>query len=136
MVAKAWDSRLSLPSLIVERRAVVDGIVQMFGRLAAPHGICPSCGTPSGSCHSRYDRTLSDLPISGARVELRLSVRRFRCGHAPCSRRTFSEPLPSVIGRRLADGSSVATRCCTRWAVDRARGLGIPCASQPQRALV
>ncbi|WP_079730977.1 MULTISPECIES: ISL3 family transposase [Novosphingobium] len=100
MVAKAWDSRLSLPGLIVERRAVVDGIVQMFGRLAAPHGICPSCGTPSGSCHSRYDRTLSDLPISGARVELRLSVRRFRCGHAPCSRRTFSEPLPSAFGRR------------------------------------
>lgn len=100
MVAKTWDSSLSLPGLIVEGRAVVEGMVRMSGRLASSHGICPDCGTPSGSRHSTYDRTLADLPISGARVELRLTVRRFRCSHAPCPRTTFSEPLPPALARR------------------------------------
>ena len=100
MVTKAWDSSLSLPGLIVERREVVDSVVQMSGRLATSQAICPNCGTPSTSCHSRYDRTLSDLPVSGSMVRLRLSVRRFRCGHAPCPRRTFSEPLAPPVGRR------------------------------------
>ena len=100
MVAKAWDSSLSLPGLIVEGRAIVEGMVRMSGRLAASQGICPDCGTPSGSRHSTYDRTLTDLPISGARVELRLKVRRLRCNHAPCPRTTFSEPLPPAFARR------------------------------------
>jgi transposase len=61
---------------------------------------CPDCGTSSSSCHSRYVRTLSDLPISGAIVKLRLSVRRFRCKLCSCRRKTFSEALAPSIGRR------------------------------------
>lgn len=100
MDARAWDDSLSLPGLIVDHRAVVDGVVRMSGRMAASYANCPNCGAPSTSCHSRYDRTLSDLPVSGAKVQLRLSVRRFRCGHASCPRRTFSEPLAPTFGRR------------------------------------
>ena len=92
MGARGWDERLSLPGLIVDQRAVVDEVVRMWGRMAASQATCPDCGTASRSYHSRYDRTLSDLPISGSKVQLRLSVRRFRCVHAPCTRRTFSEP--------------------------------------------
>jgi len=43
---------------------------------------------------------LSDLPVSGSAVQLRLLVRRFRCGHASCRRQTFSEPLAPAFGRR------------------------------------
>jgi hypothetical protein len=35
MVSKAWDGSLKPPGLIVERRAVIDGVVEMSGRLAA-----------------------------------------------------------------------------------------------------
>lgn len=66
----------------------------------APVGRCPDCGTSSSSCHSRYVRTLSDLPISGAMVKVRLSVRRFRCKLGSCRRKTFSEALGPGIGRR------------------------------------
>lgn len=100
MVAKAWDSSLTLPGLIVESRTVVGAVVEMSGRLATAGAICPDCGIPSTSFHSRYHRTLSDLPVSGSMVRLRLSVRRFRCTHTPCSRRTFSEPLAPPVGRR------------------------------------
>lgn len=100
MSSMAWDSSLSLPGLIVERKVFVDGVVRMLGRLATSQATCPDCGTTSTSCHSRYDRTLSDLPISGAEVQLRLSVRRFRCRHAPCRRQTFSEPLAATFGHR------------------------------------
>lgn len=100
MGTRGWDDSLSLPGLIVDHRAIVDGVVRMSGRMAASHATCPDCGTASASCHSRYDRRLSDLPVSGARVELRLSVRRFRCVHDPCPRMTFSEPLAPTFGRR------------------------------------
>jgi len=105
MGSKAWDSILSLPGLIVEHKVFADGIVRISGRLATSHAPCPDCGTTSSSCHSRYDRTLCDLPISGAKVQLRLSVRRFRCGETACRRRTFSEPLAATFalryGRRM-----------------------------------
>jgi transposase len=91
---------LNPPGLIVERQSVVDGVVEVSGRLAGAFGHCPDCGTPSSSCHSRYLRTLSDLPISGAVVKLRLSVRRFRCKLRSCRRRTFSEALAPSLGRR------------------------------------
>jgi transposase len=72
----------------------------MSGRMAALDATCPDCGTTSASCHSRYDRTLSDLPVSGSKVQLRLSVRRFRFVHGPCLRQTFSELLAPTFGRR------------------------------------
>lgn len=56
MSSKAWDSSLRLPGLIVESRAVIDGIVEMSGRLAAAGGNCPDCAMPSATLHSRYDR--------------------------------------------------------------------------------
>jgi transposase len=42
-------------------------------------GACPDCGTFSASIHSRYVRTLADLPASGRSVLFRIDVRRFRC---------------------------------------------------------
>jgi len=96
----AWNGGLNPPGLIVERQSVVDGVVEVSGRVAGAVGVCPDCGTPSSSCHSRYVRTLSDLPISGAVVKLRLSIRRFRCRQPSCRRKTFSEPLAPSLGRR------------------------------------
>ena len=37
---------------------------------------CPRCGTPSDRIHSRYRRTVADLPCRGRPVALRLVVRR------------------------------------------------------------
>jgi transposase len=40
---------------------------------------CPACEAPSSHVHSRYERTLGDLPCQGQPVTLRVEVRRFRC---------------------------------------------------------
>lgn len=100
MGRSAWNGGLNPPGLIIERQAVVGGVVEVWCRVAGAVGLCPDCGTPSSSCHSRYVRTLSDLPISGAVVKLRLSVRRFRCKLRSCQRKTFSEALAPSLGRR------------------------------------
>ena len=100
MGRSVWNGGLNPPGLIVERQSVVDGVAEVSGRVSGAFGRCPDCGTASSSCHSRYVRTLSDLPISGAMVKLRLSVRRFRCGQLSCQRKTFSETLAPSLGRR------------------------------------
>ena len=100
MGRSVWNDGLNPPGLIVERQSVVDGVVEVSGRVSGAFGRCPDCGTASSSCHSRYVRTLSDLPISGAMVKLRLSVRRFRCRQLSCRRKTFSETLAPSLGRR------------------------------------
>jgi transposase len=49
--------------------------------------------------HSRYTRTLADLPWRGVRVRLLATVRRFFCDAAACRRRIFAEPLPTTATR-------------------------------------
>ncbi|MBB3358304.1 MULTISPECIES: hypothetical protein [unclassified Novosphingobium] len=62
-----------LPGLLVERWIVVNGIVDMSRQLAATLAICSDGAMPSTSIHSRYERMLVDLPISGNGVRLQLS---------------------------------------------------------------
>jgi transposase len=57
---------------------------------------CPLCGGVSGRVHSRYTRTLADLPWQGRRVVLRMRARRFRCMTAGCRRRIFTERFAAL----------------------------------------
>jgi transposase len=54
--------------------------------------------------HSRYTRSLADLPLSGRCVMLKIFVRRFRCERALCTRRISSERLTAATpwARRTA----------------------------------
>ena len=60
---------------------------------------CPACGTTAMRVHSRYQRTLADLPWQGTRVRLAATVRRFFCDVAGCERRIFAERLPETAAR-------------------------------------
>src|SRR5690349_7500234 len=70
---------------------------------------CPCCGTVASRVHSRYQRTVADLPWQGMAVRFVLAVRKFFCDNKECQRRIFTEPLPQVVHRyarktvRLAD---------------------------------
>lgn len=59
---------------------------------------CSACQQISSRIHSYYQRSPRDLPISGQAVQLRLRVRRFRCLNPACSKQTFAEPLPDLVG--------------------------------------
>ncbi|WP_442919407.1 transposase family protein [Methylobacterium sp. SyP6R] len=57
---------------------------------------CPGCGEISAQPHSRYTRTLADLPWQGRRVVIAVQTRRWRCPHLHCPRRVFAERLAGV----------------------------------------
>lgn len=59
--------------------------------------VCPLCHCPSSRVHSRYIRTLADLPWHGIAIRLQLHTRKFFCKQPNCSRRIFCERLPGVV---------------------------------------
>lgn len=82
---------------------------------------CPGCRRISKACHSRYVRTLQDLPWQGRTVYLHVSVRRFRCRNRRCAREIFAERLPDIghqYARRTARLLEVV-----RWVGYAAGGL-------------
>ena len=88
------------PGIVVEHQNVGTDHIVVSGRLASVEAGCPDCGTLSRSCHSRYVRTLADLPVGGRTMAILLTVRRFRCTTPGCRRTTFSEDVGGQIGRR------------------------------------
>ena len=76
----------------------------------ARRSACPKCGVRSRRVHSRYDRSLRDLPWAESLVILNLTVRRFRCDNASCLRSVFAERLEGVVrphGRRTRRAEDV-----------------------------
>ncbi|GHO82517.1 ISL3 family transposase [Dictyobacter formicarum] len=62
-----------------------------------PIALCPACGQPSERIHEAYGRTVVDLPCGGRPVILKLSVRKFVCRTATCSRRIFTERFSDLV---------------------------------------
>jgi transposase len=78
----------------------------------APSTLCPLCGHTSHRVHSRYTRTVADLPWHGIPFRLHLIVRRFFCDHRECPRQIFTERLPELVApyaRRTLALSEVLT---------------------------
>ena len=80
---------------------ILDGIERCADRFrllvhVEQEPICPLCGEPSHSLHSRYCRCLQDLPWQGVAVQLWATVGRFRCRNSCCRRKVFCERLPAV----------------------------------------
>ena len=95
------DSHTVLPAPklldLIEIRAEPNII--LFAKTSASTVRCPVCGKQSGRVHSRYTRTLADLPWQGVPVTVHLHVRRFFCDEAACERAIFAERVPGVAAR-------------------------------------
>jgi transposase len=64
---------------------------------------CPGCGVYTARIHSRYERRLADMAVSGQALTIHLKAHRFRCDNAACARKTFAERFPDLVvpyGRR------------------------------------
>ena len=57
---------------------------------------CPLCHVLTPRVHSRYSRTLADLPWGAYAVRLQLRVRKFFCDNPMCPRQIFTERLLTV----------------------------------------
>jgi Transposase/zinc-finger of transposase IS204/IS1001/IS1096/IS1165 len=58
---------------------------------------CPGCDVPARHIHSRYIRTLADLPWGSYGITWRLRVRKLFCRNPACARRIFTERLPGLV---------------------------------------
>ncbi len=65
--------------------------------MTATTAVCPLCHQASHRIHSRYLRTLADLPWARIPVRVRVRVRRFFCDQPDCQRRIFTERLDPAI---------------------------------------
>ncbi len=95
-----------------------------------PTAACPLCACPSARIHSRYWRTLRDVPCAGRAVQLRIQVRRFRCANPACPRRLFAErlaPLAPAHARRTARLTDTLQRLALVLASESAAPLLTAC---------
>ena len=96
------DSHTVLPAPkllnLISVRADANAIT-LSAKTSARTARCPICAKRSGRIHSRYTRTLADLPWQGVPVTVHLRVRRFFCDEENCYRAIFAERLPGVVAR-------------------------------------
>ncbi|MGB6244047.1 ISL3 family transposase [Gordonia sp. (in: high G+C Gram-positive bacteria)] len=74
---------------------------------------CRRCGEP-GRLRDHVTRVLTDLPITGHPVRLRVRVPRFTCDNDACSATIYRQSLPGAAD----DGTSTTGRV-TRWILQR-----------------
>jgi zinc-finger of transposase IS204/IS1001/IS1096/IS1165 len=126
-------SSLIPAGLIVERTAEEEGVMVVSARAATDERACPLCEQSSRHVHSRYVRTVADLPCAGKRVELRLVARRFICDAPFCRRRIFAERFGAgVVAERCRRTSRLE---CIVHHLGLALG-GRPAARTAQRLMV
>lgn len=81
-------------------------------RAGGPAG-CPGCQA-TGIYRDRVERRLTDLPVAGHPMVLRVRVPRYRCPTPTCERVIFSRDTS-----RLASGGASTTRRCARYVLRR-----------------
>jgi transposase len=92
-----------LQTLCINQLKYEDNTVIVSADTSSASARCPCCHQLSHRVHSRYHRTLSDLPWAGQQVSWRVTVRKFYCTNGHCSGKVFAERLDKVAreyGRR------------------------------------
>jgi transposase len=88
------------PDIRVDHVRLEPDAVMVEGTATVASSPCPSCGQASDHVHSRYLRTIRDLPWQGRVVTLSLRVRKFRCLNPRRLRAIFCEWLPDFVQAR------------------------------------
>jgi len=84
-------------SLCLERIVSAADQITLVVKTVLPQAECPLCHTASTHVHSRYLRTVADLPWHGVAVRLELHTRKFFCSSDDCQQRVFTQRLPRVV---------------------------------------
>src|SRR4029079_12230909 len=83
-------------SLHLEALLLGEGGLTILASSEAADAACPLCGQRSARVHSRYARTLADLPWADGIVQLRVHARKFFCANDACPRQVFAERLAGI----------------------------------------
>ncbi|MET8081537.1 transposase family protein [Streptomyces sp. NPDC005303] len=106
------DLLLPGPNLMVRQLTTVDGNLVVDAAGCEPPGNCPQCTHPATRVRSRYWRQISELPVGGRGLIVRLHVRRFFCDQIQCPLRTSVEQVAALTESRRR--SSPAARSALR----------------------
>jgi transposase len=93
---------MDIPRLLVpESLSIVDlkwedNTLIVYSDTRSVSARCPWCQQISHRVHSRYHRTLADLPCGGRQVYLQVTLRKFYCINAHCSGKVFAQRLDGV----------------------------------------
>ena len=102
-------SLFSLPEgMRVERNQITEHGLVIEAEASHPTSCCPLCTQTSASIKTRYRRILRDAPCAGRQVQLILTVRKFYCRNSSCSRKVFTERLPTFV----EPWARMTIRCC------------------------
>src|SRR5918992_5812853 len=87
------------PLLHLDAWQTDDTATQLTFRVTSTQALvhCPVCRFPTRRIHSRYVRTVADLPWGPWHVVLYLHVRKFFCANGRCPRRIFTERLAPLV---------------------------------------
>jgi len=97
-MVSSLPSRSLLPvGLVVEGVSSEADSIAITAGSRAGDAACPACGGRSRRVHSRYTRSLADVPCSGSVMHLSVLVRRFRCAVTGCTARIFAERLGEEV---------------------------------------
>jgi transposase len=88
-----------IKGIAIESIAAAGNAIVLRLSTVAPYVACPLCGLQSGRVHSRYERTLTDLPWNRVAVRIHLRSRKLFCDNPDCERAIFTEPLPELAAR-------------------------------------
>lgn len=89
---------LPLPTYLkIERTCVGTTALTVQVSSTALTAPCPLCQQRATRIHSRYQRTVADLPCGGRRVLLVLTVHKFFCDQPTCPRKIFTERVPTLV---------------------------------------
>ena len=99
----------AVPDLVLDTLEVDEHAVRLTTRVTTATACCPLCAAPASRVHSRYQRTVADLPCVGRILRVLVQVRRFFCDNAACQRVIFAERLGAAVAvyaRRTARQAS------------------------------
>jgi transposase len=77
----------------LERVAISAEALVVSAVACGPAPRCPGCRSRARRVHSSYERGLAERPLTGAKLQVRLRVRRFFCDRSSCERKTFVEQV-------------------------------------------
>jgi transposase len=112
--------------LMVERLRIEPTGILMELRCIDFSAQCPDCKCPSRRVHSKYPRSIDDLPWRGTPVVICWHARKFFCDNPECHRCIFAEQLPGLVARRGRNSTQL-----DETLVD----IGLECGGEPGQRL-
>ena len=80
---------------------------------------CPDCGA-EGRYRDTVIRRVTDVPVVGHPLQLRVRVPRYRCANASCEREVFAHNTDRLARRGWSTTRRCARYICRRLMIDRA----------------